>query len=110
MAETAHFRGEGGHVWEMDLPLSEQHARDEREGRLVRVSPDGSAYVEPTPEPETPETPNPEAPKKPNKASSKADWVAWAVHQGETREAAEAVTREALIERYHGADSTEENA
>jgi hypothetical protein len=110
MAETAHFMGEGGHVWEMDLPLSEHHAREEQEGRLVRVNPDGSALAEPASEPETPETQVPVAPKKPNKASSKADWVAWAVHQGATAEEAEGQTLAALIERYHGAESTEENA
>lgn len=110
MAETAHFKGEGGHVWEMDLPLSEHHAREEQEGRLVRVNPDGSALAEPATEPETPEPVTTEPPTKPNKASLKADWVAWAVHQGETPEEAEGQTREALIERYHGADSTEETA
>ncbi|GAA5078618.1 hypothetical protein [Streptomyces similanensis] len=47
MAETAYFRGEGGHVWEMDLPLSDQHARAHEEGRLVRVNQDGSPYTEP---------------------------------------------------------------
>ncbi|MEU5030176.1 hypothetical protein [Streptomyces milbemycinicus] len=44
MAETAYFRGEGGHVWKMDLPLGEQHARAHEEGRLVRVNEDGSPF------------------------------------------------------------------
>ncbi|MFF3558965.1 hypothetical protein ACFYXS_02835 [Streptomyces sp. NPDC002574] len=100
MAETAFFLGEGGHVWEMDLPLREQHARDEKEGRLVRVNPDGSPLTEPADQPDVTH----EVPKKPNKGSSKADWVAWAVHQGLDPQEAEEATREALIERYHGAE------
>ncbi|MFG2380565.1 hypothetical protein [Streptomyces avermitilis] len=59
MAETAHFRGEGGHVWEMDLPLSDQHARAHEEGRLVLVNEDGSAFEEP----EAPESKPEPAPK-----------------------------------------------
>ncbi|MET8185721.1 hypothetical protein ABZV15_07975 [Streptomyces sp. NPDC005246] len=110
MAETAHFRGEGGHVWEMDLPLSEQHARAEQEGRLVRVNQDGSAFSESAEESEAPSTepasePGPqEPPKKPNKASSKADWVAWAVQHGAEQEEAESLTLAALIERFHSAE------
>jgi len=99
MAQTAHFKGEGGHMWEMDLPLREQHARDEKEGRLVRVNPDGSSLAEPAEEPAAQEPP-----KKPNKASSKADWVTWAAHQGAGQEEAESLTLAALIERFHSAE------
>ena len=71
---------------------------------LVEQSVDGWHRIDET-EPEAAEPASTqESSKKPNKASSKADWVAWAVHQGETPEAAEAATREALIERYHGAE------
>lgn len=99
---SGYFRGEGGAVFEIDLPLSPADEQKVAKGHLTRVDADGSPYTEPAMESATP--------KKPNKASSKADWVAWAVHQGETPEAAEAATREALIERYHGAESTEETA
>lgn len=35
---TAHFRGEGGSVWEMDLPLSPAMQKQLDAGLLVRVS------------------------------------------------------------------------
>jgi len=103
MAETGLFRGEGGHVWEMDLPLGEAHAKREREGALVRVNEDGSPFTESAEEPTEPAATQ-EPSKKPNKASSKADWVEWAVHQGADRDEAESLTLAVLIERYHGAE------
>ncbi|MFE4919005.1 hypothetical protein [Streptomyces sp. NPDC056661] len=99
MAETAFFRGEGGAVWEMDLPLGSAHQRDVELGRLIQVDPEGSAFTEPATEPD-PQEPA----KKPNKASSKADWVAWAVQQGAEQEEAESLTLAALIERFHSAE------
>jgi hypothetical protein len=44
MAETIHVKGEGGTVWEMDLPLRPDHQKRLDAGLLVRVNPDGSAY------------------------------------------------------------------
>jgi hypothetical protein len=67
MADTAFYRGEGGYVWEMSLPLSAQHSRDEQEGRLVQVNQDGSPF---TGEPETPKSP---ARKRAAKAPSKEE-------------------------------------
>jgi hypothetical protein len=102
-------RGAGSHVAERVQP-EPGGPEEKRLEALVEQGVDGWHRIDDT-EPEAAEPASPqEPPKKPNKASSKADWVAWAVHQGETLEAAESANREALIERYHGADSTEENA
>ncbi|MFD5711329.1 hypothetical protein ACFWHW_13180 [Streptomyces pharetrae] len=88
MAETGFFRGEGGHVWEMNLPLGEAHARRVQEGALVRVNEDGSTYTEPA------------APSRPGKSASKKDWVAYAVSQGADEAEAESKTRDELAEAY----------
>lgn len=59
MAETIHVRGEGGAVWEMDLPLQPDVAKRVAAGTLIRVNPDGSPAGEaaddtpPVDEPET---------------------------------------------------------
>ena len=57
MAETGFFRGTGGVVHEMALPLAEVYADQVARGDLVRVSEDGSAYVE------LAEKPKPRAPR-----------------------------------------------
>jgi len=46
---TIHVRGEGGTIWEMDLPLSSDHSKKVADGRMVRVNPDGSHYNAPVP-------------------------------------------------------------
>ncbi|MFE9865874.1 hypothetical protein ACFYPZ_24570 [Streptomyces sp. NPDC005506] len=99
MAETAYFRGEGGHVWEMDLPLGEQHARAHKEGRLVRVNQDGSAFSESAEESEASST-EPASIPMPSKGGSKADWVAYAVAQGADVAEAESKTRDQLVDAY----------
>ncbi|MGW2932955.1 hypothetical protein ACWDA7_14055 [Streptomyces sp. NPDC001156] len=106
-AETIFVKGEGGAVFKMDLPLSEGIAQRLERGELTRVNEDGSPFEEPA-DSSLQESAEPastqEPPKKPNKASSKADWVAWAVHQGADREEAESLTLAALIERFHSAE------
>lgn len=52
MADTIHVRGEGGTVWEMDLPLRPDHAERLADGRLTRVNADGSSYAG-APEPDS---------------------------------------------------------
>jgi hypothetical protein len=42
--ETIHVKGEGGSVWEMDLPLRPDHQQRLDAGLLVRVNPDGTVY------------------------------------------------------------------
>ncbi|WP_371538391.1 hypothetical protein OG210_21900 [Streptomyces sp. NBC_00466] len=69
--ETAYFMGEGGHVWEMDLPLSEQHARAHGEGRLVRVNQDGTAHEEHKPEPASKDSGGKRVAKAPAKTEEK---------------------------------------
>jgi hypothetical protein len=97
MAETGFFRGEGGHVWELDLPLTESFARREQEGGLVRVNEDGSALQG---EAEEPEAPGPEPAVRPSKSASKADWLAYAVSQGADEAEAESMTRDELAKAY----------
>jgi hypothetical protein len=50
MADREHgwFRGEGGAVWRMDLPLAEVVADQVKKGALVRVNKDGSLWQEPS--------------------------------------------------------------
>lgn len=47
MSETIHVRGEGGAVWEMDLPLPEGVAQRLQRGDLVQVDQDGVPVDEP---------------------------------------------------------------
>ncbi|MFE7029453.1 hypothetical protein ACFU9Y_04020 [Streptomyces sp. NPDC057621] len=98
MAETGFFRGEGGHVWELDLPLNEAFARREQEGGLVRVTQDGSPFQEDAEEPE--QAPGTEPADRPSKSASKKDWVAYAVSQGADEAEAESKTRDELAEAY----------
>lgn len=42
MADTIYAKGEGGVVWEFDLPLSEPFADQLAKGTLVRCNKDGS--------------------------------------------------------------------
>ncbi|MFJ9353755.1 hypothetical protein [Streptomyces mirabilis] len=90
----------------MDLPLRSDHQAAVAKGLLIQVNPDGSPFVSEGSSPQESLEPasTQESPKKPNKASSKADWVAWAVHQGAEQAEAESLTLAALIERYHGAE------
>ncbi|WP_067470007.1 hypothetical protein [Actinomadura macra] len=91
-AEVGYFRGEGGGVWPMDLPLDEVMAEKVTKGYLVRVNADGSPYAEPDAEP-------------PPQSAVKAEWVGYAVrHPDESRrmspDDAEALTKADLIERF----------
>ncbi|MGH3588603.1 MAG: hypothetical protein ACRDQ0_20025, partial [Pseudonocardia sp.] len=57
MAETIHVRGEGGHIFAMDLPLPEGIAERYERGLLARVNADGSPYAGapvPLPGPQSP--------------------------------------------------------
>lgn len=47
MGDTIHIRGEGGTVWEMDLPLSPDLQKRLNAGHVTRVNPDGSRFAEP---------------------------------------------------------------
>ena len=47
MGQTAFFKGDGGAVFEMDLPLTGDMAKRAARGELRRVNPDGSRLEEP---------------------------------------------------------------
>ena len=93
MAETIHVRGEGGAVWEMDLPLPDGVAQRLERGDLARVNEDGSPYEEPADE--VPDGP-------PAKTASKAEWVAYASRWHDNREELEGMTKAELIKGFGG--------
>ncbi|MCC5574480.1 hypothetical protein IMZ11_02340 [Microtetraspora sp. AC03309] len=93
--ETGFFRGAGGVIWEMDLPLPEVMADQLTKGYLTRVAEDGSPYVESVAE----EEPGVELPPAAN--ASKAHWIGYAVRVHNVRpDDAEAMTKNDLIEKY----------
>lgn len=102
--ETAWFRGDGGGIHKMDLPLPEHMADKLTKGYLTRVNSDGSPYVEPAPEPQGGDgvapPPAPAVPR-PAASASKAEWVGYAVRaHGLTPDDAEAMTKQDLVDRY----------
>jgi hypothetical protein len=110
MSRTAWFRGEGGGLHLFDLPLNEIYAAQERQGRLIRVNPDGSAWSD-APEVESEQDrkaredaadlERPIGPVKPSRADSKAQWVDYAELSSElAHDELTAMTKAALIERF----------
>lgn len=97
MAETGFFRGAGGVVFEMDLPLPEVYADQVTKQLLVRVNSDGSPY-----DGDAADASEGAAPHKPAENALKADWVGWAVHNGADPEEAAAMTKQDLIDAYGG--------
>jgi hypothetical protein len=89
MAESWFIRGEGGSVFKLDLPLHEAIEQRLHKGYLVRVNKDGTDWTGDTPER-----------VRPPMNAPKIDWVAWAVHNGELPDDAEALTKTDLIEKY----------
>ncbi len=98
MPETIHVRGEGGMVIAMDLPLPEPIEQRLVKGQIQRVNRDGTPYVGKA-DPEVPAPPD----RAPAKAAPKAEWVGWAVASGADPEAAEALSKNDLIEKYGAA-------
>lgn len=94
---TAWFRGEGGTVMEMDLPLPEAIAQRVEMGAIVRVAgPDGAPYI---PDDEADEVPAPPT-ERPADSALKPAWIAWAVACGANAEDAQGMTKPDLIEKY----------
>lgn len=91
--ESGSFRGAGGVIWEMRLPLSGDMAEQLTKGYLSRVTEDGSPYTD------GPSDGEPEQPPAAN--ASKAMWVGYAhrVH-GLSIDDAEALTKNDLMELY----------
>lgn len=101
--ETGWFRGEGGSVWQMDLPLSEDLRTQLTKGYLTRVNEDGSTYADAVPAAEEVAAPAPTVVPMPNLSAPKAAWVGYAVRVGGlTPDDAEAMTRTDLIDKFGG--------
>lgn len=73
-------------------------AREERSPRLDHL-PNWELVGEPEPDEPPQDAPSP-PPAPPAKSGAKADWIAWAVRCGADGEAAEALTKDQLIEQY----------
>jgi hypothetical protein len=98
--EVAHYKGPGGVVWTMALPLDKILAKQERKGILRRVNPDGTPYAEPAPPPPAGGG-QPPALDPPAQSAVKAEWVGYAVRAGGlTVDDAEALTKQDLIDRF----------
>lgn len=95
--ETGFFRGAGGTVFEMDLPLTEVMQNQLSRRELTRV-----ANAEGDPYDEQGTASEPRVPVAPAKNASKADWVAYAlkVDPELTADDADAMTRDDLVEMY----------
>lgn len=83
---TVTLQGEGGSAFEYDLPLDPYTEAKLKAGRMRQV--EGPQVVV-------------EA-QKPAQSASKAEWVAWAVHEGVDPDEAEAMTKADLIELFGG--------
>lgn len=95
--ETGYFKGEGGGIFTMDLPLNSVMREQVTKGRLKRVNPDGTRYVEP--EGDSEDSDGAEAP--PATTALKAEWVGYAVRvHGVDPDDAEAMTKHDLISTY----------
>lgn len=90
--ETGFFRGAGGGVFELPLPLSENFEHQAARGQLVRVTADGEPYEEAT------------EPKRPADSAGKPAWVGYAlaVDPSLTVDDADAMTKNDLIEMFGG--------
>jgi hypothetical protein len=86
---TGFFRGEGGAVFEMDLPLPEPMEYQLTRGQLRRVNADGTTWAA-----------EPERTGPPPVGAPKVEWVGWAVSQGATLDDADAMTKNDLVEKY----------
>lgn len=114
MAETIRIRGEGGLVWEVDLPLPHGFEHRLNTGDLVQVDEDDNPIprAEPTdPGPEDPEDLDPEDPDlkdpvdpyatpRPDDKALKPAWVTYAVSKGCPVNDANGFTTAELIEKY----------
>lgn len=98
---TVHILGEGGGIFELSLPLHETIADKLARGHLRRVHADGSPYVEDERPDGVPALPT----SRPALNAPKAEWIGWAVANGERPDDAEASTKADLIER-HGQQGT----
>lgn len=94
--ETGHFRGAGGVIWEMNLPLPEAYADQVTKGTLSRVNADGSPYAGDA----DGAAEGAQVTKQPSVNAPKAQWVGWAIHNGANPEEAAAATKQDLVDTY----------
>jgi hypothetical protein len=95
-AEIGYFRGEGGVIWPMALPLPKVMAQKVTKGQLRRVNSDGTPYKD-----TDAEVAGGETPARPAQSAPKAEWVGYAVRaHGLGVDDAEAMTKQDLIERF----------
>jgi hypothetical protein len=89
--ETAYFKGEGGVVWPMTLPLPEVMGDKVTRGQMRRVNADGTPYSDPAESPAVP----------PAQSAPKVDWVGYAVRVGGMDlDTAEAMTKADLVDAF----------
>jgi hypothetical protein len=95
--ETGFFRGAGGGIFELPLPLSENFENQRIRGQLVRVNENGGPY-----EPEPAKAVEPAGPVRPPVNATKNEWVGYAVAVDPdlTVDDADAMTKNDLIEKY----------
>jgi hypothetical protein len=103
--EVGYFVGEGGgKPIRMTLPLPKPMQQQLTKGYLRRVNQDGTPYRQYEPEPSAENTGGdrpPPAAEPPAESALKAEWVGHAVRaHGLTPDAAEAMTKADLIERF----------
>lgn len=93
-AETGFFRGAGGGIFELPLPLSENFEQQRVRGQLVRVNENGDPYEAQAAEGD--------GPSRPPVNASKNEWVGYAVAVDPdlTVDDADAMTKNDLIEKY----------
>jgi hypothetical protein len=96
--ETGFFRGAGGGVFELSLPLSENYENQRVRGQLVQVA---NAAGDPL-DPPGAEDPEPDGPVRPPVSAVKNEWVGYAVAVDPdlTVDDADAMTKNDLIEKY----------
>ncbi len=98
---VGYFRGTGGVVHEINLPLAEAYADQERKGDLVRVNADGTPYEPPEDNAQGGSDLTNGTPPRPAQSAHKAEWVGYAVLVGGmSADDAEALTKQDLIDRF----------
>jgi len=91
VADTIHVRGEGGTIFEMDLPLPKGVQQRLDAGAIVRVNADGSPVTEVQESTQA---------ERPGKNASAEAWAAYALTLGAEPEDVEGLSRADLIELY----------
>lgn len=93
--ETGFFKGAGGGIFELPLPLADNFEYQLVRGQLARVNEDGSPY-----EAHGAMDLTAGEIRVPGKNAAKNEWVGYAVSQGMTVDDADALSKADLIERF----------